>query len=203
MSKLRIFASKHSMRNSLVGCSVLALTAGMSPYALAACVGANPVLCTGSTTGKVTLSTTGALDVANGSTLTAGLGDDAALGVTSNGGAGTVATISVEGSVSGNRAGIVGQALSFGYAYPTTRLDITVGANGQIIGRSAIFLDASSSGSGFRTVGATVDNSGLVQGSAYALEAVQRHGPARGVLLAVGRLLRCNPLHPGGYDPVP
>ena len=39
--------------------------------------------------------------------------------------------------------------------------------------------------------------------SAYALEAVQVHGAARGSWLAVRRLLRCHPFHPGGLDPVP
>jgi len=39
--------------------------------------------------------------------------------------------------------------------------------------------------------------------SAYALEAVAVHGPVRGLALALWRLLRCHPFHPGGYDPVP
>lgn len=39
--------------------------------------------------------------------------------------------------------------------------------------------------------------------SSYALEALERHGLTRGFRLIVGRLLRCHPYHPGGFDPVP
>ncbi|HTX65149.1 MAG TPA: membrane protein insertion efficiency factor YidD [Opitutaceae bacterium] len=37
----------------------------------------------------------------------------------------------------------------------------------------------------------------------YAAEAVRTHGALRGAFLAAGRLVRCHPFHPGGYDPVP
>ncbi len=39
--------------------------------------------------------------------------------------------------------------------------------------------------------------------SQYAVEAVERFGAVKGSILTVLRLLRCNPLFPGGYDPVP
>jgi uncharacterized protein len=39
--------------------------------------------------------------------------------------------------------------------------------------------------------------------SDYAVEALRRHGAVRGSGLAVRRILRCNPWHEGGYDPVP
>ena len=39
--------------------------------------------------------------------------------------------------------------------------------------------------------------------SSYALEALQKHGAARGSWLATRRICRCHPLNAGGFDPVP
>ncbi|CVK18587.1 MULTISPECIES: membrane protein insertion efficiency factor YidD [Sporomusa] len=38
--------------------------------------------------------------------------------------------------------------------------------------------------------------------SEYALLAIEKYGVARGLVMAVRRILRCHPFHPGGYDPV-
>lgn len=39
--------------------------------------------------------------------------------------------------------------------------------------------------------------------SVYAYQAIERHGIVKGILLAVKRVLRCNPFASGGYDPLP
>jgi putative membrane protein insertion efficiency factor len=39
--------------------------------------------------------------------------------------------------------------------------------------------------------------------SAYAIEAIERHGAMRGALFATRRLSCCHPWHHGGFDPVP
>lgn len=39
--------------------------------------------------------------------------------------------------------------------------------------------------------------------SHYGFQAIQKHGAIKGSILAVWRVLRCNPFNPGGYDPVP
>lgn len=39
--------------------------------------------------------------------------------------------------------------------------------------------------------------------SEYAIQAIRKHGPAKGLYLAIRRLLRCHPWGGSGYDPVP
>jgi uncharacterized protein len=38
--------------------------------------------------------------------------------------------------------------------------------------------------------------------SEYALQALTKYGVWKGSLLAIRRILRCHPFHPGGYDPI-
>jgi putative membrane protein insertion efficiency factor len=39
--------------------------------------------------------------------------------------------------------------------------------------------------------------------SHYGYQAIYKHGALKGSLLAINRLLRCNPFNAGGYDPIP
>jgi hypothetical protein len=39
--------------------------------------------------------------------------------------------------------------------------------------------------------------------SYYGYEAIRKYGAIKGSWMAVSRIARCNPLNPGGYDPVP
>ena len=38
--------------------------------------------------------------------------------------------------------------------------------------------------------------------SMYGMEAIEKHGAIKGGLMAIWRILRCNPFSKGGYDPV-
>ncbi|NOZ60092.1 MAG: membrane protein insertion efficiency factor YidD [Calditrichaeota bacterium] len=38
--------------------------------------------------------------------------------------------------------------------------------------------------------------------SQYSFQAIQKHGAIKGLLMAIWRILRCNPFNKGGYDPV-
>lgn len=39
--------------------------------------------------------------------------------------------------------------------------------------------------------------------SEYAVQAVEKYGAMKGIVMAIKRILRCNPFSEGGYDPVP
>lgn len=38
--------------------------------------------------------------------------------------------------------------------------------------------------------------------SEYAMQSIERYGAVKGMLMAIKRVLKCHPFHPGGYDPV-
>ena len=38
--------------------------------------------------------------------------------------------------------------------------------------------------------------------SSYMIEAIEKHGVFKGVLMGLRRLVRCHPFHEGGFDPV-
>ena len=38
--------------------------------------------------------------------------------------------------------------------------------------------------------------------SAYFIQAVEKYGALKGSFLGIKRILKCHPLHPGGYDPL-
>lgn len=38
--------------------------------------------------------------------------------------------------------------------------------------------------------------------SLYAIDAIEKYGPFKGLYKAMNRILRCHPFHPGGFDPV-
>ena len=38
--------------------------------------------------------------------------------------------------------------------------------------------------------------------SQYAIQAIEKYGSLKGGFMSIKRILKCNPFHPGGYDPV-
>jgi len=38
--------------------------------------------------------------------------------------------------------------------------------------------------------------------SEYSIEAIKKHGPIKGIIKSIWRIMRCNPFNKGGYDPV-
>ncbi|MFI5358685.1 MAG: membrane protein insertion efficiency factor YidD [Halanaerobiales bacterium] len=38
--------------------------------------------------------------------------------------------------------------------------------------------------------------------SAYSIQAIEKYGVIKGTYLSIKRIIRCNPMNPGGYDPV-
>lgn len=38
--------------------------------------------------------------------------------------------------------------------------------------------------------------------SQYTLQALEKYGPMKGTIIAIKRILKCHPFHPGGYDPL-
>ncbi|NLU36275.1 MAG: membrane protein insertion efficiency factor YidD [Clostridiales bacterium] len=38
--------------------------------------------------------------------------------------------------------------------------------------------------------------------SQYSMQAIEKYGSLKGLALSIKRILKCNPLHPGGYDPL-
>ncbi|HOB20578.1 MAG TPA: membrane protein insertion efficiency factor YidD [Candidatus Atribacteria bacterium] len=38
--------------------------------------------------------------------------------------------------------------------------------------------------------------------SEYSIQAISKYGSVKGIYLSIRRLLKCHPLHPGGYDPL-
>lgn len=70
---------------------------------------------------------------------------------------------------------------------------------GRVVGRACIFLIRMYQ-RGSRWKGPTCRYQPTC--SQYAVEAIEKYGPWRGGWMALRRIGRCHPFHPGGYDPV-
>ena len=157
-------------RRSLIGCSVAAIVAATGSAAADAACTPNPpqpngtTICSNRTDGGLVVTTSSTVNILAGATLAGGNGV-AAFKATNPGSNvnGTLAKLTVDGHVAGaDAAGILITNGTPGVtAYPSTRLDIMVGASGMVDGATGILLRSETDNT-FGSVTANLDNSGIV-----------------------------------------